>query len=131
MHPILKKLQFKGYDKIVVINNPDNLKQLINQFAPETEVLTDFTEEQQTMIFVFCYKKADIDKFAKKAVTNLIEDGLLWMAYPKKSSKKYHSDITRDEGWDVFKNLNFRPVRQIAIDDDWSALRFRHTDYVK
>jgi hypothetical protein len=34
-------------------------------------------------------------------------------------------------GWDVIRNAGFDSVRQIAIDEDWSALRFRHVEYIK
>ena len=34
-------------------------------------------------------------------------------------------DITRDRGWDSFAKEGWRPVSLIAIDDTWSALRFR------
>jgi hypothetical protein len=48
----------------------------------------------------------------------------LWFAYPKKSGA-YASDISRDQGWDALAVAGFLGVTQIAIDEDWSALRFR------
>jgi uncharacterized protein YbdZ (MbtH family) len=53
------------------------------------------------------------------------------MAYPKGTSKSYVSDINRDHGWDIVEETGFRRVSQVAIDKDWSALRFRNTKYVK
>jgi hypothetical protein len=58
-------------------------------------------------------------------------DAVLWFAYPKKSSKRYKSDISRDEGWAPLGELGFEGVRQVAIDEDWSALRFRQAGYIK
>jgi len=57
--------------------------------------------------------------------------GLIWVAYPKKSSKKYKSDLSRDDFWDALKDLGLEPVRQIALDEDWSALRFKLGSDVK
>ena len=34
----------------------------------------------------------EIDKLAKSAVRKAGQDGMLWIAYPKKTSKKYASD---------------------------------------
>jgi hypothetical protein len=31
----------------------------------------------------------------------------------------------------VLGKLNFEGVMQVSIDEDWSALRFRHVDYIK
>jgi hypothetical protein len=53
------------------------------------------------------------------------------MIYPKRSSKKYDTDISRDDGWQPLGDLGFEPVRQVAVDEDWSALRFRQTSRIK
>lgn len=52
------------------------------------------------------------------------------MAYPKKSSKRYASDLSRDESWQPLGDLGMEPVRQVAIDPDWSAVRFRHAEHI-
>lgn len=44
--------------------------------------------------------------------------------YPKKSSK-VETDISRDVGWDAVKKTDWEGVAIVAIDDTWSALRFR------
>jgi predicted transport protein len=51
-------------------------------------------------------------------------DGLLCFSYPKKTSG-LETDLTRDQGWQVISEASYRPVRQVAIDDTWSAVRFR------
>ncbi|MEL6635310.1 MAG: hypothetical protein AAFW73_19430 [Bacteroidota bacterium] len=53
------------------------------------------------------------------------------MAYPKGSSKNYTCDFNRDTGWQVLGNLGWEGVRMVAIDTDWSALRFRRVEYIK
>lgn len=53
---------------------------------------------------------------------------MLWFACPKQTSRKYTSDLNRDLCAAALKSLNLQPVRQIAIDDDWSALRFKAAD---
>jgi hypothetical protein len=45
-------------------------------------------------------------------------------------SSGIESDLTRDEGWAPLFDAGLRPVRQIAIDDTWSALRFRRVEHV-
>ncbi|TAE26028.1 MAG: hypothetical protein EAZ91_18465 [Cytophagales bacterium] len=51
--------------------------------------------------------------------------------YPKQSSKKYRCEFNRDTGWASVGAAGFEPVRQVAINDDWSALRFRRAAYLK
>lgn len=57
-------------------------------------------------------------------IGSVVADGLVWIAYPKKSSP-LHTDLHRDEGWQVIYRMGLRPVSQIAVDNDWSAVRFR------
>jgi hypothetical protein len=49
----------------------------------------------------------------------------------KKTSKKYKSEINRDDGWQVLGQFGFEPVRMVAIDEDWTAIRFRQAEYIK
>jgi hypothetical protein len=58
-------------------------------------------------------------------------DAQLWMVYPKGSSKKYKCEFNRDTGWTALGVAGYEPVRQVAIDEDWSALRFRKVAFIK
>ena len=80
---------------------------------------------------VFANTQADVDSWAKALASHTEGDVLLWFAYPKASSKKYRCEFNRDTGWGVLSALGFESVRQVAIDEDWSALRFRRVPYVK
>ena len=56
---------------------------------------------------------------------------MIWFAYPKGTSRRYTCEFNRDTGWNVIRGSGFESVRQVAIDEDWSALRFRRREYVK
>jgi hypothetical protein len=60
-------------------------------------------------------KAFDADRGAFAASSNL------WIAYPKGNK----ADINRDTLWPIGAEYGFRPISQVAIDDTWSALRFR------
>jgi hypothetical protein len=51
----------------------------------------------------------------------------VWVAYPKKASRRYGCEFDRDTGWQALGDAGFEPVRQVAIDEDWSALRCRQS----
>ena len=61
----------------------------------------------------------DVEKIGPACIHNLSDDGKLWMAYPKGTSRKYVSDINRDRGWNTVEETGFRRVGQVAIDNDW------------
>ena len=56
---------------------------------------------------------------------------MVWFAYPKGSSKKYKCEFNRDTGWSAVGKQGFEPVRMVASDEDWSALRFRRVEFIK
>jgi hypothetical protein len=97
--------------------------------GPKAEVKT---KAAGTFDFVqaFMYNKAVVESYAAVAMRALKPGGLLWFTYPKKTSS-IKTDITRDTGWEEVIKSGIRPVTQIAIDESWSALRFRPTDEVK
>ena len=132
MNEILKKLQFKNHDKIYVLNAPKELKPVLEEMAAFTTVKKSPTCKQEYEFALFFVKSCEeVLKYAAIAAAKVPGDGVLWFAYPKKSSKNYKTDISRDNGWLPLGELGFEGVRQVAIDDDWSALRFRRAAYIK
>ena len=78
----------------------------------------------------FVQSEADVKKVGLAAAKQWEGDGICWMVYPKKTSKKYAATINRDHGWALLGELGFEGVRQVAIDEDWSALRFRRAEHI-
>ena len=81
-------------------------------------------------MLAFVVTKIELDNLAEMVVSNVSGDALLWFAYPKGTSTKYKCDFNRDSGWDVLRKSGFDTVRQVAIDEDWSALRFRRVEFI-
>jgi hypothetical protein len=132
MNPIFKKMQFKNHRSAVVLNAPESFEPNLLEMQPHTQVLKAFAPETRyEFMLVFVRSCHEIEAIAAQAVQHLTPDGLLWFAYPKKSSKQYKSDIGRDDSWAALGRLGFEGVRMVAIDEDWSALRFRHADLIK
>ena len=71
--------------------------------------------------FVRC--SADLPTQAEAAITAALDDRLAWVAYPK--AGQLGTDLNRDSLAATLSTHGIRPVRQVALDDLWSALRFR------
>ncbi len=130
---LFKKLNFKEQQAALVLNAPaefaSHLADLERLVPVDTSVDAD---TKYDFILVFVYGNEDINTFAQQLDEHLVADATLWYAYIKKSSKKYKSEISRDtDGWQALGDRGFEGVRQVAIDADWSALRFRHVDFIK
>jgi hypothetical protein len=132
MNSIFKKMQFKSHPNIWVVNAPDEFEEALREMNELTQIHQEAKKEvKYEFILIFVKSCQEINDWAEIVVNQLTEDGLLWFAYPKKSSKKYKSDIGRDDSWSILGKFDFEGVRMIAIDDDWSAFRFRNIQYIK
>lgn len=125
---LIKKLGIKPSQHMLVLNAPDGY---IATLAPLPENANIQTQAGGTFDFVqvFVYDKASLHLHAPAAIQAVKPGGLLWITYPKKTSA-IKSDISRDILWEELSDSGVRPVTMIAIDDTWSALRFRPNDEV-
>jgi hypothetical protein len=132
MDNLLVKLNYKGQNRIGVINAGNEFLESLKKNIPEVTVDVEIDPRfPYEFIILFVKLVSEVEQYAPLALHNLASDGILWFAYPKKTSRKYSSDIDRDHGWEVLMNTGFYPVRQVAIDSDWSALRFRNARFIK
>ena len=74
-------------------------------------------------VVAFARNQAELDSVAGPAVEAARRDKLAWIAYPK--AGKLGTDLNRDILAALLTERGVQPVRQVAIDDTWSALRFR------
>jgi hypothetical protein len=131
MNPIFKKLNYKDQRTVVVVNAPSSFNSQLLEMKAITKVVTAIPSGEITFFLGFVTKQDEVDALIDKVVPRLAKDGLVWFAYPKGSSRKYKCEFNRDSGWTQLGKHNYEPVRMVAIDEDWSALRFRHVDHIK
>jgi hypothetical protein len=132
MTALFKKLNFKEHASIVVINHPVSFEMELAEMKNHTTIYKKFKQvKEATFMICFVSKQNEIEQIATVLKTILKDDAILWFCYPKASSKNYTCDFNRDTGWASLGKINLEPVRQVAIDADWSALRFRNVAFIK
>lgn len=132
MKSLLTKLYYKGQKRISVINAEESFILLISNELKDVIIDQEIDPRYPyEFIILFVTRVSELEFLAPMALHNLMADGVLWFCYPKKTSKKYNSDIDRDNGWKVLNNSRLYGVRMVTIDADWSALRFRNIKYIK
>ena len=121
---LMQKLQIKS-GKLIVLNAP---KGYAEQLARELKDLTVSTRAagQAEAVLLFVNSLAEVDKFTPRAGKLVKPNGMLWIAYAKGTSK-VKTDVNRDRLWAAVQPLGWQPVRQIALDEVWSAMRFKPT----
>jgi hypothetical protein len=135
--PLLKKLNHKEHQKIALVNAPEEFKMEIDlmEKAGQSTALfaSDEISKAKELAFIlsFVQTKDEIEKICKGLEESLLPDAIVWFAYPKGTSKKYKAEINRDKGWEALGKKGFEAVRSIAIDTDWTGIRFRQVDFIK
>lgn len=131
MATVFEKLNLGSRQEIVVLGAPASFAPELAQLAATT--LHHHLESVAACDFwlAFVTKKSEIGKLAPAIARRAQGDAIVWFAYPKGTSKKYTCDFNRDTGWEPIKALGFDTVRAVAIDEDWTALRFRRNEYIK
>jgi hypothetical protein len=124
-------LNLKTQPEIVVINAPDSFEAEIAKLEGVV-VQRDLDAVERVMFaLAFVLTQAEVNALARGVAAKTEGDAIVWFAYPKASSKRYKCEFNRDTGWAVLGELGFEGVRQVAIDEDWSALRFRRAEYIR
>ena len=129
MTPLFKKLNLGSATVVHVLNAPAAIE-------PELAAL-ERVEIRRSAIgpvgfaLAFVSTLDEVERATGLLTPNAVEDATLWMAYPKGTSKNYRCEFNRDTGWASLGAAGYEPVRQVAIDEDWSALRFRQVAHIK
>jgi hypothetical protein len=122
MTTLTQKLQLKDRQSLKLFNSPAGY----DRFLASEGV---GTAESSDAVLIFTNSLAEVEQIVPPAFKSFSADALVWVAYPKGSSG-VKTDVNRDKLWDALKPTGWRPVRQIAMDNVWSALRFRPAEKV-
>jgi hypothetical protein len=90
------------------------------QPLPEGVRLVDRLE-QATTALVFADDAGSLRDLLAAHRDQLARPSVLWVAYPKGN----RTDLNRDSLWPILGEYGMRPITQVAVDEVWSALRFR------
>ena len=97
---------------------------------PEGAVILNEAAGNGDYVLAFANDSDELNLAARTFLKALTYDGVLWIAFPKKSSK-IQTDLSRDKGYEILSKAGLRPVSLVSINEKWSALRFRPTELVK
>lgn len=118
--PLYQKLGLKPDMTCLSLRAPEHLPRLldgaegvrfIKRAAPANVVLA------------FCARRRDMKPLVERALNSVISGGMIWVAWPRKSSPLY-KDLTEQDFRDHILPMGWVDVKVCAIDADWSGLKF-------
>ena len=129
---LFNKLSYKEGQTIFVLKHPREFNELLATVPQNIPVKKDIGEyDMVSFVIAFATNRNELEALAQKVFPHLNEDAIVWMAYPQSNSEYYTNDFTIDAGWEVWAHYKMLSVRQASINDEWSALCYRKTDYIK
>ncbi len=131
MNPLFTKLNLRDQASIVVLDAPPSMDAALASLSGVTVHRELPQGATASFAIAFAVTQRQLDDVSANLASACIGDAVLWIAYPKKSSRKFRCEFDRDSGWRVLSDAGFEGVRMVAIDEDWSALRFRRVQFVK
>jgi hypothetical protein len=120
---VAQKLGLKPGGKLLVKQQPEDVAALIGALPADAELVMAGTKPG-ALILMFAEDKAALVKGLLACKRQLGPGGALWVAYIKGTSGK-KTDINRDSIREFVGTIGLDTVSQIALDDDWSALRLK------
>ena len=120
--PLIKKLGIKEDSRVALVNAPKDFQTELGELPDNVKFMKSTTRSLDLILFFVLSERALAKDFAKLA-TRLTSNGMIWIAWPKKSSG-VTTDLTFERVQRIGLDAGLVDVKICAIDDTWSGLKF-------
>jgi hypothetical protein len=118
--PLAKKLGIKEGFRVAFYNQPEYYFRLFTDFPPGVKIINNKTKVD--FIHYFVKEEKQLLKDIIRLKNQIEQNGMIWISWPKKSSK-VETDITED----VIRNIALKnglvDIKVCAVDETWSGLK--------
>ena len=122
--PLLKKLGIKPGYKVLFINEPDHYAEMLGEFPEGVQQVKQTHKGLIDFIHAFCKTEEELHKLFPPLKSKLAKNGLIWVSWIKKASKKYTATFPESEVRTLGLNIGLVDVKVCAVDENWSGLKF-------
>ncbi len=121
---LLEKLQLTDEKNLLIQGLPSSIEKQFMKLSFSKNVTPLLKNRKIDFALVFAVSQKQLVDILNDVVPVLQPAAKLWIAYPKLTSK-IASDLCRDASWGFINGYGFEGVRAIALDNVWSAIRFK------
>jgi hypothetical protein len=122
MSPLAKKLQIRPGMKVALVNAPPGIADILRPLPQDATISRSATSDA---VIAFARDKAELAKVAPQAIKLVNAKALIWVCYPKGGTRA-GTDLNRDRLWlYLYERFRLQAASLVAVDDTWSAMRFR------
>ena len=121
---LIEKLQLKDEKNVLIQGLPSSIEKQFIKLSFSRNLTPLLKSRKVDFALVFAVSQLQLKGILADVVPALHADGALWVAYPKLTSK-IASDLCREANWDFVGCYGYVSVRMIALDNMWTAVRFK------
>ncbi|GAB4254245.1 MAG: hypothetical protein Kow00129_15270 [Thermoleophilia bacterium] len=114
-------MRVKSGMAVVVLHPPDEVEEKLGM-PSDVRLIDD--PGQADFVLDFATSQAEAEERLSALAPHLNERTVAWLGYPK-GSKAAGYDLSRDTVWKFARTVGLELVANVAIDEKWSALRFK------
>ena len=116
---LAEKLRIKPNTRVIAIDAPNNYEEVLGELPAGARVSYQLGDNHD-FIHLFITTREDLEEVMPIIMPSLVPGGLLWISYPKATSK-LRKDITKDYNWEPVVKLNLRIFNVVAFDANWTT----------
>ena len=120
--PLAKKIGIKESSRVALVNAPKDFRFEPKELPANVEFAKP-TAKSLDIILFFVTTEQTLAKDFSKLAARLTANGMIWIAWPKKSSD-VATDLSFDRVQRIGLNAGLVDVKICAVDDTWSGLKF-------
>ena len=117
-NPVARKLGMNPGTRALVIGPPARYLKLLRPL-PDGLIVSSRSGGMYPFVQVFATRLSQIMRFAQRLSKHAAPNALVWISYPKKTSK-VKGDLSRDVIREAMRSVGWRAVSIVAIDEVWS-----------
>ena len=126
---LFEKLELKDERNLLIQGLPSSIEKQFIKLSYSKNVTPLLKLRKIDFALVFAINVNQLNGILREVIPALHNDGKLWVAYPKTTSK-ISSDLNRDCSWLVLTQNQYETIALVALDHVWSALQFKKTDQI-
>lgn len=121
--PLIKKLGIKEGFRVGFVNAPLDFDKELGKLPSDVQVSVGELTKPLDLILVFIDSELKLQKTFSLLAEKLTANGMLWIAWPKKSSK-VTTDLTFNNVQRIGLDAGLVDVKICAVNEIWSGLKF-------
>lgn len=121
--PLVKKLGFKAGFRAGFVNPPKDFEKEIAPLPEDVQIAVDKLTKPLDLIVLFTDSQHVLKKEFSRVAGKLAVNGMLWIAWPKKTSG-IAGDLSENDVRQIGLDAGLVDVKICAINEVWSGLKF-------